>query len=428
MNNKNISPQDNHNKSIFYGWFLLPVAGLGLFLSGPGQTYNISVFVDPIMEDTGWSRTLISSIYTAGSMSASVTMIIVGRLLDKYGARIMLSSVALLFGFALLYMGTIDKPLELYVGFTLLRTLGQGSLILIPTTLVSIWFVRLRGKATSLSTLGLSLSQAILPIFTLTLVMHFGWRSAWSLLALIVWISLIPTTLLIVRRSPESIGSVPDGISNTESNQFNPTSTLDNESDWTVKEALSTRTFWLLLFAGSSQSLITTALIFHQVSIFATKGLDANLAALTITLMAIFSLLGNLFSGYLTDKFPNRYIMVISNALTLIGMILVLYISNPSHALIYGGLMGFGSGIYMNVTTVIWPNYFGRTHLGTIRGVATTSMVASAAMGPMPFGILFDITGSYSLSIVLFLVLPTACAIAAILATPPEKKRSPILH
>ena len=97
MNNKNISPQDNHNKSIFYGWFLLPVAGLGLFLSGPGQTYNISVFVDPIMEDTGWSRTLISSIYTAGSMSASVTMIIVGRLLDKYGARIMLSSVALLF-------------------------------------------------------------------------------------------------------------------------------------------------------------------------------------------------------------------------------------------------------------------------------------------------------------------------------------------
>ena len=422
MNIKTGSTQNNHNASIFYGWFLLPVAGLGLFLSGPGQTYNISVFVDPIMEDTGWSRTLISSIYTAGSLTASVTMIVVGRLLDKYGARVMLSSVALLFGFALLFMGTVDKPLELYLGFTLLRTLGQGSLILIPTTLVSLWFVRLRGKATALSTLGLSLSQAILPILTLTLVMNFGWRSAWSLLGLMIWVALILPSILIVRRSPESIGSVPDGIPSIKANEITDSQSNSNdESDWTVKEALGTRTFWLLLFAGSSQSLITTALIFHQISIFSTKGLDANLAAFTITLMAIFSLLGNLFSGYLTDKFPNRYIIVVSNSIIIIAMILVLYISNPVHALIYGGLMGFGSGIHMNVTTVIWPNYFGRTHLGSIRGIATTSGVASAALGPMPFGILFDITGSYSLSIVLFFILPTTCAIAAILATPPKK-------
>ena len=170
------------------------------------------------MEDTGWSRTLISSIYTAGSLTASVTMIVVGRLLDKYGARVMLSSVALLFGFALLFMGTVDKPLELYLGFTLLRTLGQGSLILIPTTLVSLWFVRLRGKATALSTLGLSLSQAILPILTLTLVMNFGWRSAWSLLGLMIWVALILPSILIVRRSPESIGSVPYGIQSINSN------------------------------------------------------------------------------------------------------------------------------------------------------------------------------------------------------------------
>ena len=121
----------------------------------------------------------------------------------------------------------------------------------------------------------------------------------------------------------------------------------------------------------------------------------------------------------------SRYIIVVSNSIIIIAMILVLYISNPLHALIYGGLMGFGSGIHMNVTTVIWPNYFGRTHLGSIRGIATTSGVASAALGPMPFGILFDITGSYSLSIVLFFILPTACAIAAILATPPKKNTPP---
>ena len=175
--NTNKAYYSEQKSTLFYGWIILPVAGLALFLSGPGQTYNISVFIDPIIEDTGWSRTLISSIYTAGSMSASFGMIIVGRLLDRYGARTMLVLIGVLFGIALLFMGTVKVPFALYLGFAAIRTLGQGSLILIPTTLVSLWFVKFRGKATALATLGLPLSQAMLPILTLTLIAQFGWRS-----------------------------------------------------------------------------------------------------------------------------------------------------------------------------------------------------------------------------------------------------------
>jgi sugar phosphate permease len=420
--NTNKSYHQEPKPALFYGWIILPVAGLALFLSGPGQTYNISVFIDPIIEETGWSRTLISSIYTAGSLSASLGMIIVGRLLDKYGARIMLVLIGVLFGIALLFMGTVKVPIALYLGFAAIRTLGQGSLILIPTTLISLWFVKFRGKATALATLGLPLSQATLPILTLTLISRFGWRSAWSILAISVWILLIIPAIFIVRRSPESLGLSPDGNDvSPKHEEISKSEASPQKTDWTVREALSTRTFWLLLFAGSSQSLITTALIFHQISIFSTRGLDAHLAAFAITVMAVMSLFGNLISGYLADKFPNRYVIVISNGIILIAMIFVLYISNATHALIYGCLLGLGSGIHMNITTVIWPNYFGRTHLGSIRGIATMGGVASAALGPMPFGILFDITGNYSMSILLFVALPTACAIAAIFAKPPLK-------
>ena len=120
----------------FYGWIVLAVAGLALFASGPGQTFSISVFIDPIIEDTGWSRTLVSGMYTAGSLTGALAMIFVGRLLDRYGARTMLVAVGFLFGIAVASMGAVRHPAQLYAGFVGIRSLGQGSLTLIPTTLI----------------------------------------------------------------------------------------------------------------------------------------------------------------------------------------------------------------------------------------------------------------------------------------------------
>jgi cyanate permease len=90
-------------------------------------------------------------------------------------------------------------------------------------------------------------------------------------------------------------------------------------------------------------------------------------------------------------------------------------------ALIYGGLLGLTNGFGMTLQAVVWPNYFGRRHLGSIRSVATSGMIASAAIGPLPFGWLFDLTGSYSLGIAVFLALPVISAAAAATAIPPHR-------
>ncbi len=108
----------------FYGWVILTVSALTRFISGPGQTFLISVFIDPVISDLGWSRTLVSSLYTAGSLTAGVAVIFVGRLLDRYGARIMLLVIGILFGLAALWMSTVNHPVKLYFGFAALRTLG----------------------------------------------------------------------------------------------------------------------------------------------------------------------------------------------------------------------------------------------------------------------------------------------------------------
>jgi MFS family permease len=407
---------------MFYGWVILPVASLALFTSGPGQTYTISVFVDPIIEDMGWSRTLVSSLYTAGSLSAALAMVLVGHLLDRFGARIMLIGVAGCFGFSVLFMSIVNHPIELYLGFAALRIFGQGSLTLIPTTLISLWFIRFRARATAISTVGMTGSQAILPPITLMLIAELGWRNAWVILAFMIWGLLLIPVATVIRRSPESVGLHPDGAPDPSAalGEF-AEPRINHEVDWTLRESFHTRTFWLLLFSGSSLSLISTALVFHQGSLFATKGLDASLAALVLTVMAGMALIGSFLAGILNDRVPNRYVLALSQFILILAMVWTFALSQSWEALVYGGLLGMGGGLFMNTFTVIWPNYFGRRHLGSIRGMATTSMVGFAALGPMPFGLLFDLTGSYNIAIISFLALPTACGIAALLARPPGK-------
>ena len=102
-------------------------------------------------------------------------------------------------------MSTVDHPVKLYFGFAALRTLGQGSLSLIPSTLIALWFVRLRGRAMAIGGIGEAIGMATFPIIALALISNTGWRNAWVVLALVIWVIMVPIVLL-VRRSPESVG------------------------------------------------------------------------------------------------------------------------------------------------------------------------------------------------------------------------------
>lgn len=406
----------------FYGWVILVSAILGMFASGPGQTYTVSVFLNPMLEELGWSRTLASGLYTAGSLTAAICVVVVGRMLDRYGARMMMAGVGIAFGLALLWMSTVSLPVQLYIGYAAIRTLGQGSLGLIPTTLVAIWFVRLRGRATALTALGTAGGQMVFPLLAHSFIATFGWRGAWIALAVVTWGLVLPIAVLLVRRSPESIGVLPDGdIRLEESTDPSPQSgtTTARSEGFTLKQAMHTRSFWLLLYAGSSQSLIGTALVFHLISFFDTRGVGDGVAAVTLSIMAPLAMSSMFISGYLSDKIPNRYLLVVSQVGLAIAMLWALTIDASWQAYVFGGMLGFSAGFTMTTTAVIWPNYYGRAHIGSIRGVATSGMVAAAALGPLPFGIAFDITDSYSTVIVLFLAMPVTCAFAALLAPPP---------
>ena len=410
-----------HRTPFYYGWVILAIASLSVFASGPGQTFTVSVFVDPMIAELGWSRSLISGLYALGSVTAAVVVIAVGRLLDRFGARVMLVAVGIVFGLAVIWMSRVGSAFDMYLGFTAIRTLGQGSLTLIPTTLVAIWFVRARGRATALVAIGGAAGAAIFPLLNHGLIVQFGWRGAWVALAFVIWGFVVIPALLLVRRSPESVGLRPDGErAETPSGDVRG---AHADGDFTLRQASRTRAFWLLLLAGSSQSLISTALTFHNTSFLGGKGVEPGFAAATLTVMAVVMIAGGFAAGFLNDRLPNRFVLAGGQLLLLTAMLFTFVISAGWLALVYGAIMGVSAGVLMNTVTVIWANYYGRRHLGSVRGVAMTGMMTFAAVGPLPFSLLHDLSGSYDLAVLVFLALPVICVAAAFLAVEPDKPR-----
>lgn len=409
-------------RPLYYGWTILGVAVLAVFVSSPGQTYVVSVFVDPIQRDTGWSRTLISGLYTVASLTAATGMIAVGRLMDRFGARATLTGVALAFGLAAVWMSRVAHPLELYIGFVLLRFLGQGALTVIPTAMVALWFIRLRGRALSLVSLGAVAGQGLFPPIVHLLIAQTDWRTAWLLLAAVIWGLLLLPALVLVRPTPESMGLRPDGDAPRHRSSLGEQAGAPrSESAWTLAEAVRTRTFWLLAFATSAQSLISTALTFHQMSFMVSLGLEPATASTVFTVIAAASLAGTLLVGVLSDRFAGRHLLAASQVLLASAMVWSFAIAAPWHAFVYGSLLGLAGGFNFTLQSVMWPNYFGRRNLGSIRSAAASATIAAAAIGPLPFGWMFDLTSSYRVPILVFLTLPVAATVAALLAAPPRR-------
>lgn len=184
---------------IFSGWRMVAVAGLGVFLAGPAQTYGVSVFVDPMRDEFGWSRSLISTAYAMATLIGALFVVASGRLLDRFGHRAVLTGTAIGFGGALISMGSIGGPISLTLGYAALRGFGIGALLLASRTLASQWFVRRRGRALGLVALGGSLSLALLPLTNNALIEHIGWRAAWRVDALVIWLVLLPIVAIAVR-------------------------------------------------------------------------------------------------------------------------------------------------------------------------------------------------------------------------------------
>ena len=215
----------------YYGWVIVAVSGLGFFFSSPGQTYSISMFINEYIREFGWSRTFVSLLYSAATMLSGLLLFFVGRVIDRYGGRRMSMAIGALLALTCLWNSMVVTPVMLFIGFFLSRYLGQGSMTLIPTTVVSQWFVRKRAFAFSLMSLGGVAASTLLPPVTAWLIRTSGWQSAWRIWSLLLVVIFIPISGFLLRPTPEAVGLKPDGLK--------PAALLNNTGHDAVKGAVS---------------------------------------------------------------------------------------------------------------------------------------------------------------------------------------------
>ena len=403
----------------FSGGIMLALSGLAVFMSGPAQTYGVSAFVDPMLTELGESRSLFSTMYSIGTLVSALTLLAVGRQIDRFGSRLVMTLAAIVFAGALFFMSGVGGILTLAIGFSLLRASGQGVLTLAARTLVPHWFVRRRGRAFSIIGVASAVSLAVIPVGNEVLIRHLGWRDAWRINGVIILLVLAPLLWFFVRDRPEQIGQHPDGVP--------PDPALSNqatqEHGHTLRQAMRTHAFWALIGAGLVPPLIFTGLSFNQVAILTDRGLPATLAATTFTVESLVGLPLTFMAGSLADRFPLRFTLAAGQAFLALAMAVLLVSDNTGLALVYAALRGAAWGFWGVAADVAWPLYFGRRHLGSIRGFGYSMGIAGAALGPIPFGLAYDLLGGYNPAIIGLLVLPVVGGLALLLIRAP----SPVL-
>ena len=217
---------------------------------------TLAVFMFPIAEDLGWSRTLIAGAASVGGLAASVASPVVGWLVDRYGARLVLGVSVLVLGLSTISLAWATVPIAFYVAYGTGRVIFSSPVQIGASVVVSRWFIRRRGRAQGLLFVAHSAGMTIFPLIAALTIQAYGWRQSWIILGVLVWaVALGPVWLLIVE-SPEDVGLKPDGVDDAlDETPAGPTAQRE-EPAWTLREAMRCPALWLLAVAAGSLFLV----------------------------------------------------------------------------------------------------------------------------------------------------------------------------
>ncbi len=397
----------------FYGWMMVAVAGLGIFVSGPGQSHTFSVFIDPIGRDLGISKATIATAYGIATLVAAFLLPQTGRLVDRFGARNSLVVISALLGLCCMFFGAVANFLWLAIAFALLRFFGQGSMMLASANFVSQWFAKQRGFAMGLMALGFGISMAIHPPLGQYLIDTMGWRRAWIALGLITWVLMLPPLLLLAIDKPEDIGMRPDGEKHPSSAQN--TSEQENITGISLAEALKTLTFYIVSVSWFALAMLVTTLHFWQVQVLTSQGISTEFAAQAFTISAVAMVVAMPLVGRLFDRIRTRYVLALALLITATSLTAITFATTSGWAVVYSVIFGINNALSMTMFGYIWPRYFGRKHLGSIQGTGQMIGVFGASLGPFPIGWAFDAFGDATWTLRCLAILPALAACAAIL-------------
>lgn len=403
-----------------YGWIVLGVLCCAGFARQGPAVATLSVFIEPLVHEFGWSRTAVSGAVSLGGLLAAVAAPLIGPVLDRHGSRLVLCAAVLINGVALLLLSLTPSLIVFYLLFCLARMSWAAPFDLGLYGALNNWFVRRRTFASSVATLAQQLGLVAMPLLAQFAILHQGWRAGWlGLGAVTLVVGFLPTWLLLARR-PEDLGLLPDGGAEASVAASPVPSVIDPEPTYSRRQAMRTSAFWLLLLFTVLVYPVQAGVSLHQAPFLIERGIDPTLAAAIVSTFSAMSAVATVACGFLPRGLPIRLPLAATGAVLTLGVLLMLGVETTQEGFIAAGVFGFGLGLILTLIPVAWADYFGRANYGAIRGIALPAQVAAQAAGPLLSGALHDLTGNYTDALRCFAVLAALSVAAALLARQPR--------
>lgn len=409
----------------FYGWVIVIICFLCVFIMGATSFWALPVFVGPMHEDEGWSHTLIFAGLSVHFLVSALGGLFVGGIADRRGgaAKLLLIGVVV-DALALISLRWVDSPAQFIIVYGIIGGAGGTSIRLVQATLISKWFVARRGSAVGFASNGGSISALVMVPLTAFLIDAVGWRDAWALLGVIALLVLLPLVPFVVR-SPEDIGLEPDNGVVPKAGVRSAAS----ERSFTVREVLHIRQFWLLLIAvlvgNYSLQTHTVVMVPHVEDI----GFTAQAAATALSAYGLFSLGMRFVWGALADQRGVRVAIIGQSLMTAVGAYLLMQIGGTLSLYFVIAFQGLSMSGFPPLQIMVWPEFFGRAHIGSIIGLTQPFTTVAGSFGPIIAGFLFDQTGSYNTALWMLVGTWVTCSLLMVIATParPLVKSQPAL-
>ncbi|MFC2016120.1 MFS transporter [Chloroflexota bacterium] len=419
---------------IFFGWWTVVTSGtLALWVAGY-HIYGFSALFKPMASELGFNRTVMSGAASIGRFEGGFEAPLAGWITDRFGPRWILFFGAFLFGLGLILMNFTNSLWAYYVVWGVLVGTGANIIMGVPfNTAITNWFVKKRGLALSVRFVLAGLGgTVVLPMVVARLIITQGWRMTCVVGGLVMWLVGLPLTWFFLKRyRPEYYGLLPDGAA-VEGKAADGSQIIDRgvkyadevqEVEFTLRQAMRTPAYWLLMVAHATHSLVQPAISIHGIPFLTDVGIDPLKAAGMMAMMVLSGIPSRILVGLLADRVKKqnlRFLMGVTYLLPAVGI--ALFLLNQTMVMIYVWfiLHGMGWGASALLSSILRARYFGRKAFGSIHGTSMMFVTPLGVAAPIYLGWVYDTTGSYITAFTLIAALLAFATVLIFFILPPK--------
>jgi MFS family permease len=384
---------------LYYGWRMIAVGSVLRILGGGLYFYGFSVFFLPLSQDLELSRAATSLVFSLARAQGAFEGPIAGYFMDRHGPRPLMIMALMMTGIGHMLLSGVHSYIALVIIYMGVVSLSfHAGFMDAPMLIANTWFIRKRTMAMALISGSIGIGGFIFTPLLSAAVHAFGWRQAAFACGIAFIVVGMPLALL-VRRSPESIGLLPDGdpVANSRADRFD-NGAAHEETNFTLAQALRTSSFWFIVSATAIRVIILSAINVHYIALMVWKGVTEQRAAFFLAAQAFMSLPSHLLFGWIGDRVQKPRLMSTCMLLAMSSMFVLARVHSEWAILIFIAMFSVVESTFpVNWSTV--GEYFGRKNFAKIRGAMSFVSTWGSVIGPVLAGAIYDRTRSYEIVI-----------------------------